>query len=194
MKQKEFENLSKDELFEKIKAEYAKKAKDDFVTCIFFGLLCLATIVANVYAGVFSFSWVLLFVIFLVITLEKVLSYLLAKGIMRAKNAEELLSRYDAYTTYTKKIGKWRPVIAAPALFLIGYVIYNMLTEINIERFGVILFWLIIAFLVLSFILVFILLLVMIILTKGKAMDVGLKDSAVERLRELVEKEKQDTL
>ena len=56
MKQTEFENLSKNELFEKIKAEYAQKAKNYFVTCIFFGLLCLATIVANVYAGVFSFS------------------------------------------------------------------------------------------------------------------------------------------
>ena len=123
--------------------------------------------------------------------LEKILSSLQAKKIMKAENAEELLSRYDAYTN---RLGKSLPFIVVLALFLIGYVIYHMITETNIERFGVVLFWLIIAFLVLCFILVFILLLVVIILTKGEAMDVGLKDSAIERLRELVEKEKQDTL
>ena len=193
MKKIEFENLSKYEPFEKIKAKYDKKAKDDFVTGILFGLLllCLAIIIFSV--G-YSTPLVLMSVILLVITLEKVLFSLMAKNLTKAENAAELLSRHDAYTAYTKKIGKWLPVIAAPALFLIGYVIYHMLTEINIERFGVILFWTIIAFLVLCFILVFILLVVMIILTKGKTMDVGLKNSAVDRLRELVEKEKQDTL
>ena len=105
---------------------------------------------------------------------------------MKAKNAEELLSRYDAYTS---KIGKCLPFITVPALFLNGYVIYGMLTETDIERFGVVLFWLIIAFLVLCFIF----LLMMIIPVKGNARDVGWKDDAIVRLRELVDNEQQNT-
>lgn len=199
MKQIKFENLSKDELFEKIKAKYARKAKYDFVTGIVFGILCLV----NVYfLGDYSFSSFLMPVILLVITIYKVLFSLMAKNIMKAKNAEELLSRYDAYTNKlgkcTNKLGKCLPFIAVLALFLNGYVIYYMLTQIIIERFGVILFWLIIAFLVLCFIvlvLCFIFLLMMIIPMKGNAKGVGCKkDDAIERLRELVAKEQQDTL
>ena len=105
---------------------------------------------------------------------------------MKAKNAEELLSRHDAYTN---KIGKCLPFIAVPALFLIGYLIFHMITQTNIERFGVVLFWLIIAFLVLCFII----LLMMVIPIKGNAKGVGWKDDAIERLRELVDNEQQDT-
>ncbi len=192
MKQVEFESFSKEELFEKIKAEYARKAKYDFVTGIVFGILCLV----NVYfLGDYTFPSVLMPVILLVITLNKVLFSLMAKNIMKAKNAEELLSRYDAYTNKlgkcTNKLGKFLPFIAVLALFLIGYVIYNMLTETDIERFGVVLFWLLIAVLVLCFIF----LLMMIIPMKGNAKGVGCKkDDAIERLRELVANEKQDTL
>ena len=191
MKQIEFENLSKDELFEKIKAEYAQKAKHDFVIGIIYGLLCLAIAIFNVdFLPDNSFSLVLMFAILLVITLGKVLFSLMAKNIMKAENAQVLLSRYDAYTNKQYKYGKCFPFIVIPALFLNGYVIYYMITEINIERFGVVLFWLIIAFLVLCFIF----LLMMIIPMKEKAKGVGCKDNAIERLRELVNNEQQDTL
>ena len=186
MRKKELENLGKDELFEKIKSEYAQKAKYGLVTGIVFGLLWLAITIFTVYFKADSFSLVLMSVILLVITLEKGLSSLKAKNIMKAENAEELLSRHDAYTS---KIGKCLPFITAPALFLNGYVIYGMLTETDIERFGVVLFWLIIAFLVLCFIF----LLMMIIPAKGNARDVGWKDDAIVRLRELVDNERQNT-
>ena len=116
---------------------------------------------------------------------------------MKAENAEDLLSRYDANT---KKIGKWISFIgirfiAVPALFLIGYLIYHMITEINIERFGVVLFWLIITFYVLCFILLcFLFLWMMIIPMKGKAKGIGWKDDSIECLRELIANEQQDTL
>lgn len=188
MRKQELENLGKDGLFEKIKAEYAQKAKYDFVTGIIFGLLGLAILIFNVYfLADYSFPLVLMSVILLVITLEKVLFSLMAKNIKKAENAEELLSRYDAYTN---KLGKCLPFITVPALFLNGYVIYSMFTETNIERFGVVLFWLSIAFLVLCFIF----LLMMIIPVKGNAKYVGWKDDAIVRLRELVDNEQQNTL
>jgi len=197
MKKKEFENLSKDELFEKIKAEYARKAKYDFVTGIVFGILCLV----NVYfLGDYTFPSFLMPIILLVIALGKVLFSLMAKKIMKAENAEVLLSRYDAYTKKlgqcTKKLGKFLPFIAILALFLIGYMIYNMITQINIERFGAVLFWLIIVFLVLCFlVLCFLFLFMMMILVKGNnAKRIGRKDEAIERLRELVNNDQQDTL
>ena len=201
MRKQELENLGKDELFEKIKAEYAQKAKYDFVTGIIFGLLGLAILIFNVYfLADYSFPLVLMSVILLVITLEKVLFSLMAKKIMKAENAEVLLSRYDAYTKKlgkcTKKLGKFLPFIAILALFLIGYMIYNMITQINIERFGAVLFWLIIVFLVLCFlVLCFLFLFMMMILVKGNnAKRIGRKDEAIERLRELVNNDQQDTL
>ena len=191
MRKKELENLGKDELFEKIKSEYAQKAKYGLVTGIVFGLLWLAILIFNVYSlADYSFPLVLMSVILLVITLEKVLFSLMAKIIKKAENAEELLSRYDAYTN---KLGKCLPFITVPALFLNGSVIYSMFTETNIERFGVVLFWLSIAFLVLCFIFLLMTLL-MIITAKGNARDVGWKDDAIVRLRELVDNEQQNTL
>lgn len=191
MRKKELENLGKDGLFEKIKSEYAQKAKYGSVTGIVFGLLWLAILIFTVYfLPDYSSPLVLMSVILLVITLEKGLSFLMAKNIMKAENAEELLSRHDAYTN---KIGKCLPFIAVPALFLNGYVIYDMLTDTDIERFGAVLFWLIIAFLVLCFIFLLMTLL-MIITAKGNARDVGWKDDAIVRLRELVDNEQQNTL
>ena len=190
MKQIELENLSKDELFEKIKEKYARKAKYDFVTGIVFGILCLV----NVYfLGDYTFPSFLMPIILLVIALGMVLFSLMAKKIMKAENAEELLSRYDAYTN---KLGKCLPFITVPALFLNGYVIYSMLTATNIERFGAVLFWLIIVFLVLCFlVLCFLFLFMMMILVKGNnAKRIGRKDEAIERLRELVNNDQQDTL
>ena len=186
MKQIELENLSKDELFEKIKAEYASKAKRYLVTGIVFGLFCLA----NMYFSVdYSFSSVLMCVILFVVTLGAVLFFLMAKNIMKAENAEDLLSRYDAIPYIVV------PFIAVPALFLIGYLIYHMITDINIERFGVVLFWLIITFYVLCFILLcFLSLWMMCIPMKGKAKGIGWKDDSIECLRELVANEQQDTL
>ena len=193
MRNKELENLGKDELFEKIKSEYAPKAKHDFVTGVVFGLLWLAiTILFNVcFKADYSFPLVLFSVMLLVITLENVLFSLMAKNIMKAENAEALLSRYD---TYTNKIGKFLPLITVLALFLIGYGIYHMITETDIERFGAVMFWLIIAFGVLCFIICFIILLMMIIPMKGNAKYVGWKDDAIVRLRELVVNEQQDAL
>lgn len=197
MKKKEFENLSKDELFEKIKEKYARKAKYDFVTGIVFGILCLVYVY---FLGDYTFPSFLMPIILLVIALGKVLFSLMAKKIMKAENAEVLLSRYDAYTKKlgkcTKKLGKFLPFIAILALFLIGYMIYNMITQINIERFGAVLFWLIIVFLVLCFlVLCFLFLFMMMILVKGNnAKRIGRKDEAIERLRELVNNEQQDTL
>ena len=99
---------------------------------------------------------------------------------MKAENAEELLSRYDAYTN---KIGKWIPFIAVLCLCLIGYVIYNMITDINNERNGYTMFWLIVAFLVLW------------LMTDIRVKAIGWKkDVPIMRLRELVEKERLDTL
>ena len=190
MKKIKFENLSKDELFEKIKEEYAQKAKNDFVIGIVLALICLAIIIFEGYLFFTkgeSISFVLAFAITLVISLEKVLFSLKAKKIVKAKNAEEMLSLND---TFNLKAGKWIPFIVVFGLFLTGYVIYHMLTEINIERFGVVLFWLTIAFLVLCFIF----LLMMLLPLKGKAKDIGWKDEPIVRLCELVEKEKQDTL
>ncbi len=185
MKQKELENLSKEELFEKIKAEYARKAKLGFVMGIVYGLLCLATFIVYCFLTECDSSELLfLSGILLVISLEKVLFSLKAKKIVKANNAEEMLSLND---TFNLKIGKCLPFIAVLGLFLIGYAIYHMLTETNIERFGVFLFWLIIALFVLCFVFL------LIILVKGNAKDIGWKDEPIERLRELVEKEKQDT-
>lgn len=197
MTKKEFENLSKDELFEKIKEKYARKAKYDFVIGIVFGILCLVYVY---FLGDYTFPSFLMPIILLVIALGKVLFSLMANKIMKAENAEVLLSRYDAYTKKlgkcTKKLGKFLPFIAILALFLIGYMIYNMITQINIERFGAVLFWLIIVFLVLCFlVLCFLFLFMMMILVKGNnAKRIGRKDEAIERLRELVNNEQQDTL
>lgn len=197
MKKKEFENLSKDELFEKIKEKYARKAKYDFVTGIVFGILCLVYVY---FLGDYTFPSFLMPIILLVIALGKVLFSLMANKIMKAENAEVLLSRYDAYTKKlgkcTKKLGKFLPFIAILALFLTGYMIYNMITQINIERFGAVLFWLIIVFLVLCFLVMcFLFLFMMMILVKGNnAKRIGRKDEAIERLRELVNNDQQDTL
>ena len=203
MKQVEFESFSKEELFEKIKAEYARKAKLGFVMGIVYGLLCLATFIVYCFLTECDSSELLfLSGILLVISFIKFLFSVKKKNIMKAENAEELLSRYDANT---KKIGKWIsfiavpyivvPFIAVPALFLIGYLIYHMITDINIERFGVVLFWLIITFYVLCFILLcFLSLWMMCIPMKGKAKGIGWKDDSIECLRELVANEQQDTL
>ena len=171
MEQKEFENR-KDELFEETKTEFARKAKIDFVMGIIYGLLCLAAIIAS--EGESS-ELFLLSGILLVISFEKFLFLLKDKNIMKAENAEELLSRYDAYTN---KIDKWIPFIAVLCLCLIGYVIYNMITAIKNEN-GYGMFWLIVAFLVLWLM-----------------MDISVKRNVpiTRLLRELVEKEKQVTL
>ena len=171
MEQKEFENR-KDELFEETKTEFARKAKIDFVMGIIYGLLCLAAIIAS--EGESS-ELFLLSGILLVISFEKFLFSLKDKNIMKAENAEELLSRYDAYTN---KIDKWIPFIAVLCLCLIGYVIYNMITAIKNEN-GYGMFWLIVAFLVLWLM-----------------MDISVKRNVpiTRLLRELVEKEKQVTL
>ena len=200
MKKKEFENLSKDELFEKIKAEYARKAKDDFVTGIILSLIWIPIIIWECYSFFTKGDLVSVAYIFiLVLPLQRILSSLHAKKIMKAENAEVLLSRYDAYTKKlgkcTKKLGKFLPFIAILALFLIGYMIYNMITQINIERFGAVLFWLIIVFLVLCFlVLCFLFLFMMMILKGNNAKRIGWKDAAIERLRELVNNDQQDTL
>ena len=190
MEQKEFENLGKNELFEKIKVEYAQNAKYDFVIGIVCGLLCLAIIIFDAYYFFTrgdSPSFVFLSGILLLMSLEKVLSSLKAKKIVKASNAEEMLSLND---TFNLRIGRWIPFIVVPALFLIGYLIYHIITETNIERFGVVQFWLIIAFLVLCFFI----LLMMFFPIKGNAKNFGWKDEAIERLSELVEKERKDTL
>lgn len=197
MKQIEFENLSKNELFEKIKAEYAQKAKHNFVQGIIYGLLCLATIIADFYLT--KSSLILWVIIFLMMFLLHVLLSLKAKNMMKSENAEELLSRYDANTNkITNIIQKWIPFfpfIGVPVLLFIGYVIYDMIATINIERFGVVLFWLIIAFLVLCFIIIIFLLMFIIAIIKGNDKKIGWKDEpTIARLRELVEKEKQVTL
>ena len=98
---------------------------------------------------------------------------------MKAENAEELLSRYDAYNN---KIGKCFPFIVVLVLLLIGYVIYNMITAVKNEN-GYGTFWLIVAFL---------LVLMMDIPMKGNV--IGRNDVLIERLRKLVEKEQQDIL
>ena len=97
---------------------------------------------------------------------------------MKAENAEELLSRYDA--SYPNKIGKCLPFIVVLVLFLIGYVIYKMITNINGYGF----FWLLVAIIVGQT--------MMDIPVKGNV--IGRNDVLIERLRKLVEKEKQDTL
>ena len=139
---------------------------------IIYGLLCLAAIIAS--EGESS-ELFLLSGILLVISYEKFLFSLKDKNIMKAENAEELLSRYDAYTN---KIDKWIPFIAVLCLCLIGYVIYNVITAIKNEN-GYGMFWLIVAFLVL-----------------WSMMDILLKRNVpiTRVLRDLVEKEKQVTL
>ena len=168
MKQIELENLSKD-----IKTEFARKAKLGFVMGIVYGLLCLATFIVYCFLTECDSSELLfLSGIFLVISFEKFLFS--DNNIMKAENAEELLSRYDAYTN---KIRKFLPFIVVLVLFLIGYVIYKMITDINGYGF----FWLFVA-----------------IIVGQTMMDIPVKGNAcwkdrIERLRKLVEKEKQDT-
>ena len=183
MKQKELDNLiKKDELFEKIKTEFARKAKLGFVMGIVYGLLCLATIIVYCFltecdsSELFFLSGILL-----VISIEKFLFSIKDKNIMKAENAEELLSRYDAY--YTNKIGKCFPFIVVLVLLLIGYVFYNMITAIKNEN-GYVFFWLVVAFRVGQTI--------MDIPVRGNV--IGRNDVLIQRLRELVKKEKQDTL
>ena len=172
MKQKELENLIKD-----IKTEFARKAKFGFVMGIVYGLLCLASSIVYCFLTECDFSELLfLSGILLVISFEKFLFSVKNKNIMKAENAEELLSRYDAYNN---KIGKCFPFIVVLVLLLIGYVIYNMITGINEYRF----FWLIVALLLLR---------MMDIPVKGNV--IGRNDVLIERLRKLVEKEQQDTL
>ena len=173
MKQKELENLIKD-----IKTEFARKAKFGFVMGIVYGLLCLASIIVYCFLTKCEFSELLFLSGFcLVISIKEFLFPLMAKNIMKAENAEELLSRYDAYTN---KIGKCFPFIVVLVLLLIGYVIYNMITG-NGYRF----FWLIVA-------LFFLGLTIMDIPVRGNV--IGRNDVLIQRLRELVEKEQQDTL
>ena len=176
MKQKELENLIKD-----IKTEFARKAKLGFVMGIVYGLLCLATIIVYCFltecdsSELFFLSGILL-----VISIEKFLFSIKAKNIMKAENAEELLSRYDA--SYTNKIGKCFPYIVVLVLLLIGCVL-NMITAIKNEN-GYVFFWLVVAFLVGQTI--------MDIPVRGNV--IGRNDVLIQRLRELVKKEKQDTL
>ena len=175
MKQKELENLIKD-----IKTEFARKAKFGFVMGVVYGLLCLASIIVYCFLAECDSSELLfLSGILLVISFEKFLFSVKNKNIMKAENAEELLSRYDAYNN---KIGKCFPFIVVLVLLLIGYVIYNMITSIKNEN-GYVFFWLIVAFL---------LVLMMDIPMKGNV--IGRNDVLIERLRKLVEKEQQDTL
>ena len=177
MKQKELENLIKD-----IKTEFARKAKFGFVKGIFYGLLCLATIIMYCFLAEWDSSELFfLSGILLVISIEKFLFSIKDKNIMKAENAEELLSRYDA--SYTNKIGKCFPYIVVLVLLLIGYVFYNMITAIKNEN-GYVFFWLVVAFLVGQTI--------MDIPVRGNV--IGRNDVLIQRLRELVKKEKQDTL
>ncbi len=177
MKQVEFEIFSKEELFEKIKAEYARKAKLGFVNGIVYGLLCLATFIVYCFLTECDSSELLfLSGILLVISFIKFLFSVKNKNIMKAENAEELLSRYDA--SYPNKIGKCLPFIIVLVLFLIGYVIYKMITDINGYGF----FWLLVA-----------------IIVGQTMMDIPVKGNAcwkdrIERLRELVNNDQQDTL
>ena len=176
MKQKELENLIKD-----IKTEFARKAKFGFVMGIVYGLLCLASIIVYCFLTKCDSSELLfLSGICLVISIKEFLFPLMAKNIMKAENAEELLSRYDAYNN---KIGKCFPFIVVLVLLLIGYVIYNMITAIKNEN-GYGTFWVIVAILVGQR--------MMDIPVKGNV--IGRNDVLIERLRKLVEKEQQDTL
>lgn len=176
MKQKEVENLIKD-----IKTEFARKAKFGLVMGIVYGLLCLASIIVYCFLTEFDSSELFfLSGICLVISINEFLFPLMAKNIIKAENAEELLSRYDAYNN---KIGKCFPFIVVLVLLLIGYVIYNMITSIKNEN-GYGTFWVIVAILVG--------LKMMDIPVKGNV--IGRNDVLIERLRELVKKEKQDTL
>ena len=177
MKQIELENLIKD-----IKTEFARKVKLGFVMGIVYGLLCLATIIVYCFLTECDSSELLfLSGICLVISFEKFLFSVKNKNIMKAENAEELLSRYDA--SYPNKIGKCLPFNVVLVLFLIGYVIYNMITAIKNEN-GYGTFWVIAAILVV--------LKMMDIPVKGNI--IGRNDVLIERLRQLVEEEKQDTL
>ena len=176
MEQKEFENR-KDEIFEETKTEFARKAKSGFVMGIIYGLLCLAGIIVYYFFTEGESSEIfLLSGILLVISIKEFLFSIMYKNIMKAENAEELLSRYDVYGN---KIGKCLPFIVVLVLFLIGYVFYNMITDIKNERDGYGFFWLIVAFLVL-----------------WSMMDISVKRNVpiTRVLRDLVEKEKQDTL
>jgi hypothetical protein len=176
MKQKELENLIKD-----IKTEFARKAKFGFVMGITYGLLFLAAIIMFCFLAECDSSEILfLSVIFLVISIKEFLFPLMAKNIMKAENAEELLSRYDAYNNI---IGKCFPFIVVLVLLLFGYVIYNMITAIKNEN-GYGTFWVIVAILVGQR--------MMDIPVKGNV--IGRNDVLIERLRKLVEKEQQDTL
>ena len=176
MEQKEFENR-KDEIFEETKTEFARKAKLGFVKGIFYGLLCLATIIMYCFLAECDSSELLfLSGIFLVISIKEFLFSIKAKNIMKAENAEELLSRYDA--SYTNKIGKCFPFIVVLVLLLFGYVFYNMITAIKNEN-GYGFFWVIVAFLMAQ-----------------KMMDISVKRNVpiTRVLRDIVEKEKQVTL
>lgn len=176
MKQKELEDLIKD-----IKTEFARKAKFGFVMGIVYSLLCLASIIVYCFLTECDSSELFfLSGICLVISIKEFLFPLMAKNIMKAENAEELLSRYDAYNN---KIGKCFPFIVVLVLLLIGYVIYNMITAIKNEN-GYGSFWVIAAILVV--------LKMMDIPVKGNI--IGRNDVLIERLRQLVEEEKQDTL
>ena len=175
MKQKELDNLIKD-----IKTEFARKAKFGFVKGIFYGLLCLATIIVYCFLAECDSSELLfLSGFFLVISIKEFLFPLMAKNIMKAENAEELLRRYDAYNN---KIGKCFPFIVVLVLLLIGYVIYNLITAIKNEN-GYGFFWLMVALFLVT---------IMDIPVKGNV--IGRNDVPIERLRKLVEEEKQDTL
>ena len=173
MEQKEFENR-KDEIFEETKTEFARKAKLGFVKGIFYGLLCLATIIMYCFLAECDSSELLfLSGFFLVISIKEFLFPIKAKNIMKAENAEELLSRYDAYTN---KIDKWFPFYIVLVLLLFGYVFYNMITAIKNEN-GYGFFWVIVAFLMVQ-------------------MDISVKRNVpiTRVLRDIVEKEKQVTL
>lgn len=174
MKQKELEDLIKD-----IKTEFARKVKFGFVMGIVYGLLCLAAIIVYCFLTECDSSELLfLSGIFLVISFEKFLFSVKNKNIMKAENAEELLSRYDA--SYPNKIGKCFLFNVVLVLFLMGYAIYKMITDINGYGFSL----LIVAFVVGQT--------MMDIPVKGNV--IGRNDVLIERLRKFVEQEKQDTL
>ena len=176
MKQKELEDIIKD-----IKTEFARKAKFGFVMGIVYSLLCLASIIVYCFLTECDSSELFfLSGICLVISINEFLFPLMAKNIMKAENAEELLCRYDAYNNI---IGKCFPFIVVLVLLLIGYVFYNMITAIKNEN-GYVFFWLVVAFLVGQTI--------MDIPVRGNV--IGRNDVLIQRLRELVKKEKQDTL
>lgn len=179
MKQQEFENLNKEDLFLFIKNKHANMAKKELIFIVVVAVLMLVPAIYLFSIQQSKEAFFLLSILFLVTNIPLV-DYWKFKKTGRFDDAEGLLNWYDKLSN---KSSLWRQILIIPASLAVGYILGFIIHNIEIENLD--LGWYILALLLL---LAFMFALLSWILAY-KEKDF-FKDEYIKRLQELIDKEK----